>query len=179
MSNSSRKGSSFERKICKKLSLWWSDGKRDDIFYRASGSGARATSRHRKGKETANAEGDVCYTDKEGADLLKIVCIELKCGYKEWSVLDDLETKQTVTQFDKFWNQVTESAEHAEAMPFLIYKKDRKLEMCVFPKELFRFMDLGICSSFNYAMIRNESLVCMRLDDFLKYITPDDFRRML
>ena len=38
-----QKGSSFERKICKELSLWITDGERDDLFWRSSNSGGRAT----------------------------------------------------------------------------------------------------------------------------------------
>jgi len=41
------KGSSFERKICKELSLWWSGGKSDSIFYRTGGSGGTGDARRR------------------------------------------------------------------------------------------------------------------------------------
>lgn len=30
--NSKAKGASFERDVCKKLSLWVSDGKREDLY---------------------------------------------------------------------------------------------------------------------------------------------------
>lgn len=44
------KGSVFEREICKALGRWWTDGERDDIFWRTAGSGARATCRLERGK---------------------------------------------------------------------------------------------------------------------------------
>ena len=36
------KGSEFEREMCKCLSLWWTDSKRDDVFWRSAQSGGRA-----------------------------------------------------------------------------------------------------------------------------------------
>jgi hypothetical protein len=47
------KGSSFEREIAKLLSLWWSEGMRDDVFYRSHASGGRFTMRRKSGKDTA------------------------------------------------------------------------------------------------------------------------------
>ena len=53
------KGPSFEREVCEKLSLWWTDGKRDDVFMRTSGSGGKATARRKKGKDTPFQGGDI------------------------------------------------------------------------------------------------------------------------
>ncbi len=57
------KGSNFEREICKLLSLWWTNDKRDDIFWRTSGSGARATTRSKTKQKTFGQYGDVQATD--------------------------------------------------------------------------------------------------------------------
>ena len=37
------KGSSFERLVCKRMSMWLSKGERDDLFWRSAMSGGRAT----------------------------------------------------------------------------------------------------------------------------------------
>ena len=52
---SKQKGSKYERDICKFFSLWLSKGKCDDWCYLTAGSGARATSRMKKKKDTANS----------------------------------------------------------------------------------------------------------------------------
>jgi len=39
------KGGEFERDISRFLSRWWTYGERDDVFWRTSASGARATTR--------------------------------------------------------------------------------------------------------------------------------------
>lgn len=85
---SMRKGSVFERKMCKMLSLWWTRGKRDDVFWRTSGSGARATTRSKQGKRTHGQYGDVQAVDSIGEPLTKLVVIELKCGYNKGSLAD-------------------------------------------------------------------------------------------
>lgn len=183
--NSSQKGSGFERKVCKELSLWWTHGQRDDIFYRASGSGARATSRHRVGKETANAEGDICYTDADGKRLLDVLCIELKCGYAYANLMDFIETNQSETQFMKFWKQVTESAEHAGTFPFLIWKRDRKNALCVFTEGFFNWLvnnDAGgvlymDCAHFKYKYEGIQyRFFCIKFSDFLEYFKPELFQ---
>ena len=75
------KGSQFERDICRELSIWWTQGERDDIFWRTSGSGARATTRAKKGDATANSAGDIGYLDEIGKPFLDYFMVELKRGY--------------------------------------------------------------------------------------------------
>lgn len=75
------KGGSFENEIAKKLSLWFTEGKREDIFGRSDGSGARFTKRSKKGKDTANQGADITFTDILGEQLIKFWSIEVKTGY--------------------------------------------------------------------------------------------------
>ena len=75
------KGGSFEREISSVLSLWWSNGTRDDIFGRSDSSGGRFTSRWKNGKSTANMAGDITFTDACGEPLIKAWSIECKTGY--------------------------------------------------------------------------------------------------
>ena len=75
------KGSEFERQIAKKMSLWWSNNKRDDIFYRTHASGARHTSRMKKKIKTENSAGDLMYIDEMGKPFIDNVLVEIKRGY--------------------------------------------------------------------------------------------------
>jgi len=75
------KGGNFENAVCKLLSLNYSDNKRDDLFARTDGSGGKATRRRKKGKETANATGDIGIADVDGKPLIDAWCIECKTGY--------------------------------------------------------------------------------------------------
>jgi len=75
------KGSGFEREVAKALSMWWSSYERDDIFWRSSNSGGRATARRKRGKTTQGQAGDIAATDPVGAPLMRWLSIECKDGY--------------------------------------------------------------------------------------------------
>ena len=90
------KGSQFEREICKLLSMWWTDGERDDIFWRTSQSGGRATSR--RGRSTKYQHGDVTFTDPIGAPLIELFTIELKRGYSKANVHGVLDRQELAKQ---------------------------------------------------------------------------------
>lgn len=81
----SKKGSQYERQFCKALSLWYSESMleetRDDLFWRTAGSGARATSRKKKGIDTVNSCGDVGALDATAQPFTDLCMIELKRGY--------------------------------------------------------------------------------------------------
>jgi len=74
------KGSDFERELCRRLSRWWTDGERDDIFWRTSQSGGRATQRSKKDLKTFGSYGDIAAVDPIGQPLMKMFTIELKRG---------------------------------------------------------------------------------------------------
>ena len=128
------KGENFERDQCRFLSLWWTEGKHSDVFWR---SRVRAT------RKTPNAKhqlGDIKSDSPEGEGLMKVFSIELKTGYSvgkkgktvknvPWDLLDlidyrkgseDLEKKQII----KFWRQTVTDAEISERIPLLIFKRD-------------------------------------------------------
>lgn len=85
------KGGSYENEIAKRLSLWFTDGKRDDVFGRSDGSGSRFTSRLKKGKKTANQHGDITFTDAIGEPLIAIWSIEVKTGYSGKKKIKDAD----------------------------------------------------------------------------------------
>jgi len=82
------KGGDYEREVCKQFSLWWSDGKRDDIFWRTAGSGGRATIRAKSKIATANSSGDMCYLDDIGKPFIDYFLPEIKRGYTSAGRLD-------------------------------------------------------------------------------------------
>jgi hypothetical protein len=85
------KGGSFENEIARQLSLWFTDGQRDEVFGRSDGSGSRFTSRWKKGKNTVNQHGDIAAMDSIGEPLIKIWSIEAKTGYSSKKVVKDAD----------------------------------------------------------------------------------------
>jgi hypothetical protein len=151
------KGSSFERAICKELSLWWTDGKRDDIFWRTAGSGARATVRRGRNCDTANSAGDVCALHFSGQPFVDHFIVELKKGYsREIDVLKMVDAAPrrkpcVLTQWlEKAWREVTEN-NRVEA--WLIFQRDRAKPMLVFRDDFLRNLESSIDKSYPYPSI--------------------------
>jgi len=90
------KGGNYERQVCKELSLWWTNGERDDIFWRTAGSGGRSTARRKKKKSTANAAGDIRYDDALGKPFIDYFLCEIKRGYTSRGRLNVNTLKSTL-----------------------------------------------------------------------------------
>lgn len=177
------KGSDFERAVSKQLSLWWTNGERDDVFWRSSQSGGRATVRGRKGTKTANSYGDIGLLDECGAPLLRILILELKRGYGTWSIQDLLDSGPTCKKpkLNEFLAQAARDAEAAGGLwPCVIFKKDLRRPGIVTPLSLWKQLTR---SNHNdvfdrpHIIYRNDEsqLIMMLLDDFLEWCSPEPF----
>lgn len=91
----SLKGGAFERELCVEFSQWWTGGKRTDVFWRTAGSGARATTRAKKGKATFGSHGDIMAMDPLGIPFVKMFTVELKRGYSKHSFHDIIDHRST------------------------------------------------------------------------------------
>jgi hypothetical protein len=127
-----QKGSAFERDFARKLSLWWSEGKADDWFWRLGGSGGRATNRAKSGRNTANGYGDIAAQCPEAQKLLNIVTFELKRGYNSTTIQDLIDKPNGPNQMRDFIEQAKRSASLA-GTPFwiLVLKRDLREELIV------------------------------------------------
>ena len=199
------KGASFEREICKYLSLWWTEGEFDDVFWRK---------RVRSTRKSVSAEfqlGDIKAERPEGEDLLKIFSIELKTGYSggkkrtnvkqvPWDLLDlidyrtgseDVEKKQII----KFWRQCTRDAEVDNKIPLLIFKRDfHKPIVCIHNNTMNSLEDYQgqyekrfvIFCPDNYTKEqkklgdknKDDWLLFFRADDFFEWLDPETVRMM-
>lgn len=95
------KGGSFQNEIAKRLSLWWTDGERDDVFRSTQGSGSRFTVRKRGGKDTAYQGADMTFSDPVGEPLIKLFSIECKSGYSEKSSKKVSKAQEDIVQMLK------------------------------------------------------------------------------
>lgn len=113
------KGSAFEREICKKLSLWITNGQKDDCFWRSAISGGRATVAKRKGK-VVRQDGDICTVSPEGHVLTDVWFLECKHVRK-------LDLEQFLIQghglLATFWKKAVKQA--GAKNPIIIAKQNR------------------------------------------------------
>lgn len=173
------KGGTFEREVCKQLSLWWSEGLRGDIFWRTSGSGSRCTVRAKQDKQTVNSAGDVCYLDESGKELIDSYLIELKRGYNnEMSLNKLIDSGVANPMLISIWEKAkSEAKKSGRKYVILIYKRDRRKSMVVVSRVLFdilqrhrgQYEDVMI----GYRKPPN-SFIITPFEDFITHFAPED-----
>lgn len=150
-SGGSRKGGCFERDFCSFLSLWWSEGQRDDLFWRTGGSGGRARVRGRQGKQTQGQHGDVAATDPIAAPFIDLITIELKRGYNKFTLADllDRPDRAAVQMWETWILKAQESCQQAGSFSWMIAtQRDRREGLVVLPHDLaVALFDLSTGSS--------------------------------
>jgi hypothetical protein len=187
-----KKGSTFERKICKRLSLWWTSGKHDDIFWRSDTSGGRATSR--KGKRTYGQHGDICAKHPSGRALIELCAIECKHGYVKDSIADLIDRQDRHRpQFLKFVEQAIRQRKEA-GVPYwlLITQRTGREILVLFPhrlmeklpfvtdKDNYLFTMADLSPNFRMGIKLPESkepywIVGTTLNEFIRWVNPQAF----
>lgn len=119
---SKAKGSSFERDVCKKLSLWASSGLREDLYWRSSMSGGRSTIQAKKGKQNLTQAGDISSIDRVGAEFIEQFCVECK-HYKVLDLIPGIIHNRGALY--GFWKRLIKDAAGAKKLPILIAKQNR------------------------------------------------------
>ena len=116
-----QKGGNFEREICRKLSLWLSANKRDDLFWRSSLSGGRATVAFKKGKQNLTQCGDISSIHPDGNVLTDPYLISCKF-YSDLKIEGAvLGNKGGISQF---WEECVMEAKRYNKKPILIAKQN-------------------------------------------------------
>lgn len=178
------KGDQFERDISRDLSEWWTDGDRDDIYWRTSQSGGRATTRRKKGKSTKNQCGDVAATDPIGLPLVQLMTIELKRGYPKSNIGDvfDRPDHLNPTEWEQHWQQAWEASTNEGTFgPCLIIHRTRRERMIYLSNEVVNALRHGaaiptpsIRFDYEYEPGNHETVFAEQLRHFLGRVTPDD-----
>lgn len=143
------KGGDYEREVCKDISLWWSGGENQDVFWRSQNSGGRATTRMKAGGTLLGQEGDIAAVDPSGRALLQVTAIELKRGYNEshpWNTVDKGNHLQ-----QQGWEGMVEQAQAAGRNSgayawMLIHRRDNR-KPCVYIPHYF-YKALRACGAF-------------------------------
>jgi len=177
--NAKSKGNTFERAICKQLSLWWSDNERDDVFWRSSSSGSRATQRSRQGKKTANSAGDIAAMDADAQELLKIFTFELKVGYSNLDALSLIDQNSSSLLLD--WFEQAEASRQSAGCFYwcLIWKKDRRTPVMMFPCEFLVFIKEHLTCPIQTILMPEHHVVIIPLAAFFESISPSMVKDIL
>jgi hypothetical protein len=169
-----KKGSAFERQICKQLSFWWSNNEDPNIFWRSQGSGGRATR-----VKSVQQYGDVAAVDPSGKRLLETVSIELKKGYGVWSPFDAVDGPSRV--LDAFLEQVKRDQKLAKVPYFwLIFQRNRR-QVCLLTSLMFFkayywdefYYEIKECGRLNH---NKSNYAIVQLNKFLKTCKPEKLK---
>lgn len=181
------KGDDFERECCRYLSRWWSDGERDDIFWR---------NRRRITSQVKSAErqlGDIKAERPEGIPLTDFYNIEIKIGYAKnktgkkfkisnWDVLDLIDSTKLKGRkiFWDFWEQVVTDSEISKRTPMLIFCRDYHVPViAMYSSDLIKLLDLQGAYSFDFISLsfkKYPTIKLMRRDDFFTWLSPRTVR---
>lgn len=115
------KGSAFERYCCKRLSLYVTMGKRDDVFWRSAMSGGRATLQLRKDIVNRAQSGDMTAIAPEGYALCDRCLFENK-SYADLGIPQSLLKGSGLLA--KFWRDTQKAAARYDKVPVLIVKQN-------------------------------------------------------
>ena len=176
------KGPSFERDCCRLLSLWITNGKRDDVLWR---NRVRITS---KTKHAEYQLGDVTAAHALGIPFISVFNVELKTGYSKtrkgkrtknipWDLLDLIDGKDKT--FLNFWEQTYRDACISQRIPLLIFKRDYHE-----PAVAIRSMDINRFESYlgfpkykhRLVLISKdewESIELFNFEEFFDWLHPD------
>lgn len=180
-----KKGPNWERECSRLISLWWSNGKRDDLVWRTSGSGNRHTARMKKKKNTYNQAGDLCATDPCIQPLFDLFLIECKVGYTKKTPVNSLDvlhiadrTGKTNPLLIKWWLKASkECADAKRYSSFIIFKRTNMIPCIAMSHSVYETLATwnGGGPS-NQIMFTHDSIISMirifTLSDFFEWCSP-------
>ena len=185
------KGSKFEREVCKLLSLWWTYGKDDAVFWRTSISGGRAKIRSKKNLKTFGQHGDIQATNPIGQKLIDVCSIEVKRGYTHHTFAEMLDKADHNKEqmYEKFVYQAEEDSANANAYSWLlIVKRDGKKALVFMPYPFKKELVNKGCilhkkhPIVSFSMEGKEDSIYrifgMTLDNFLKTVKPSHIKKI-
>jgi len=164
------KGNSYERKICRIISKFWSNDKHKDLCWRSASSGAKGTITRTK---TKAYHGDLVATSPLIEPLFQKFCIELKHYKKidEFSYLRDVKNQGILP----FWKQTVRSARLSQRIPILIYKANNKPDMIVCEEHLLATKHLLFSNKPIRYISFGGALICFTLESFLRNVNRENF----
>jgi len=162
----SRKGSSFERKLSKDLSLWWSDGKSKDLFWRTHSSGQLGT-RSKKMSEY----GDLMAIHDDGQLFMKTFHIE--CRHGKCIKVHDLvyAPKPSSSNMTGFIKEGIDGATASSRKPVWIFREQGQPIMV-----LMTYTDYCFYIPQKNALANNATLALFPSDE-LVLITYENFKK--
>lgn len=167
---SKQKGAAFEREVSEALSLWVSDGERDDLFWRSAMSGGRATVKFKTGKKNQTQGGDISAVHPAGHTFLGQFAVECKF-YKELNIETSL--LRGYGTLIGFWGEAVRMAQRQRKTPMLIAKQNNFPPLVLMDKEGVNFLGCMFLVRVKFNCLDGKRPVyVVRFDEMLKGLIP-------
>lgn len=127
------KGSAFERKIGRKLSLWLTGGRDGTQLVRTRGSGAFRKGKKERGEEPWRQAGDLGPNGPSGDQFRRGWLVECKNRQKVelWSLWTDNRSPES--SLLGWWAKLSKEASGLRLRPMLVVHQNRKPIMVILP----------------------------------------------
>ena len=150
------------------------------MFWRTSGSGARAKVRAKSDKDTASSYGDMTFIHSMGEPLVALCTFEFKKGYnKDLSLLSLLDSRGSKQILRKFLKQVIEDSRNAGTYPILEVHRDYRLPVLFLSRGLYWDIK-AFCGEpwFETIVLKisEGNFVALKRSDFFDWCTPEYFK---
>lgn len=133
------KGAAFERDSCRRLSLWLSEGEHDDLLWRSTMSGGRATVQFKKGRASRATAGDMSPISSLAERLTDLCLFECK-HYRDLQLVGLYMGLKT--GINLHWQEAREDAAKHKRWPVLIAKQNRLPTFMLLTKPALDFFAL-------------------------------------
>lgn len=181
------KGGDFERSFARALSLWWTHGESDSVFWRVNASGGRARVRAKTNRRTDNQYGDICAVEASGHPLMAKTVWELKRGYGKWSPFDELDRSGRMKDqpFLMFWKQLMQAVEDSgnpNTHPFMVWRRDQRAACIAMQTRTGLFIRNHVKGQGNpppvhaFLLTSTVKVVLMPLAVFFEWCPPEVFK---
>lgn len=171
--NPSAKGGTFERLVCKLLSLWITAGKDPDAFWRSASSGGRSTLAVKKGgKAKQYQSSDIAPVSPTAYPLVNLFTVECK-HYRTLQL--DLLAFGVNSKIRQFWQQAVRDAGQVQKRPMLVARQNgRPILLGLRVDDYTWFLNLHLKErKFPRALVSTKlNLALVEFEQFLKVVDP-------
>lgn len=174
-------GPPFERKVAKQLSLWWTAGESDAVFWRTAGSGGRATNRAKRGKATKNQSGDICAIDPVGQPFMDVFALEIKKGYAKFTPFDSFDAiAKSAPMFDAWIEQAKRSmVGNCSISWMIIFQRNGRTPVVATPRKIAGELNMKPCLP-RMDLYRGDDRIAMfHLDRWLEWVHPEQIMKLV
>lgn len=163
-----RKGNSFENELAKKLSLWVTNGKREDVLERSPASGGKSTVHRKSGKDFGNIAGDLISVSRESQSLIDSFIIEAK-HRADININPLIFGQEAKTGFLEWWYYLLSECDTHKKLPMIIVKQNRKpVIICLCETGISKLQ----CENLVFLSFKQLNIHIILFENFLKNCNP-------